>query len=84
MSGEDDILAGLNEAADLLDLAASDPRACAARLREMAGRMLALADALDAGDTVSPGGIGDRVMARVTGPDGQTRQYTDTARGGHS
>lgn len=78
-----DVADSLRDLADFLDLAAVDPLAAAdladswaddlsAGLRE-AARQLRAAHAAEKPDTISEGGIRDRVRACVVGPDGQVR-----------
>ncbi len=61
---------------------ADDPPAAALRLREMADRLLVLAEMLEQqqpGGTRDQGGTVDRAVVQVVGPDGRVRQSVDTA-----
>ena len=72
----------LRDVADVMELAESNPRAAARTFREWAAELIAAAEVLEAqppGDTVSEGGFGDRVRARVIGPDGSLRGTGGTA-----
>ncbi len=65
----------------LLLKAASDPLGAADDLEKMAARLLEAARKLRtrASETIrSPGGSSDRARVRVVGPDGVTKQETDT------
>ena len=64
-------------------VALGDPSA-AGMVRQLASKLLALADRLEAGvqnPTMSPGGMGDHVRMNVVGPDGAIKQTVDTAKG---
>lgn len=71
----------LSRTAELLRLLAEDPAAAADRMDVMADELRAAASRIRAG--LSPrcaGGASERVRMRVVGPDGQTKQQTDTER----
>jgi hypothetical protein len=61
----------LNDVADVLELAATNPNAAADILDEWAGQLHLAAEHLRNNNPLSSNeGIGDRVFAKVFGPDG--------------
>ena len=80
-----DLTMALSQIADLLELAVTEPLRAADELDGWASQLKDVADALrasvkDDGAPKDSGGIGERVMMRVVGPEGQEKQFIDTGR----
>lgn len=62
--------------ADIMALVVTDPLRAAAEMDKLADRLHAMADDLRQGR--NPGGISDRVIVNVVGPQGDIKQHVDT------
>lgn len=65
-----------SELAEVVRLAAEKPAEAAAKLRNVAAKLIQAAEMLEKPELPLP--ILDRVIARVIGPDGQVKQEIDT------
>ncbi len=63
---------------DLLARVVNGDASAAPGLRQLAARLVALADQLEAGGSRDPGAMADRVRMQVVGPNGEARQHIDT------
>lgn len=79
-----DLTGALAQTADLLELMTTNPLKAADALEDWASSLLDLATTLRSQprndkDLVSNGGFGDRVKAKVYGPDGRLKGFGRTA-----
>lgn len=68
---------------DAIKLWHTDPQGAATKLRDVASKLIAIAEKLEIqnleihsreGGWMSDGGLGDKVLINVIGPDGSTKQ----------